>query len=166
MFNKYDEIGRGHQIHIDKFVDETSDRASEIQKTERGTGNFLTVAKDTDSFTSRTSSYTRLSSRTTHSRTTSAFPSRPTKSMFPSLAHNSSFQGVKEKRKPSLALKTTEDTLIEVSPEIKVAAPSFPIEPHSPQFIPPDMVAPQAAFRQVIKLILICDKLFDIMTNY
>ena len=161
MYNKYDEIGRGHQIHIDKFEDENSDRASEIQKTERGTANFLTVGKDTDSLTSRTSSYTRLSSRTTHSRTTSAFPSRPTKSSFPTLPHNSSLQGVKEKRKPSLALKTTEDTLIEVSPEINVAVPSFPIVQDSPRFIPPEMVTPQATLRQVIKLILV-----DIMAHF
>ena len=145
MYTKYDEIGCGHQIHIDKFEDETADRASVIQSSERGTANFLTVGKDSDSFTSRSSTYTRLSSRTTHSRTTSAFPSVPTKS---SLPHNSP-----KGRKPSLALKTIEDPLIEVSPEIKIAAPSFPIVPDSPQFIPPEMAAPQVALRQVIKLI-------------
>ena len=77
-----------------------------------------------------------------------------TKSAFPTLPRNSSFQGVKDKRKTSLTFRTTAQVVMALSPEIKGAAPSFPTVPDSPEFIPPQAPlippAPLVTLRQVI----------------
>ena len=135
VYDKYDEIGCGHRIHADKFENECTDRTSEI------TTNLLNVAPDTNSMTSRTTRYTRLSDLRQAAKT---------KSSFPTLPHNSSFQGLKDKRKPSLMLNTTSETLTEVSPEIKIMAPSFPTVPDSPELIPPDTPPTKVTMRQVM----------------
>ena len=153
VYDKYDEIGCGHQIHIDKFEEEAADHPPE-----RSSANLLVVGRDTDSMTSKISSYTKLSARTTHSGAQSSFPRMPTagrtKSAFPTvstLPRNSSFQGVKDKKKPDrkISLKTTASVVMALSPEIKGAAPSFPTVPDSPTFLPPDTVGPQITLRQV-----------------
>ena len=160
LYNKYDEIGCGHQIHIDEFEDEATDLARESTSS-KSSSNLLTVGRDSESMTSHSSTYTKLSARTTHSRINSAFPSKPiglqaprTKSAFPTLPRNSSFQGVKDKRKTSLTFRTTAQVVMALSPEIKGAAPSFPTVPDSPEFIPPQAPlippAPLVTLRQVI----------------
>ena len=162
VYDKYDEIGCGHEIHLDKFEEEAADHPPE-----RSSANLLGVRKDSDSITSKVSTHTKLSSRTTHGGAQMSFPRLPTgagrtKSAFPTvstLPRNSSFQSPKTIRKPDrkLSLKTTAQVLMALSPEIRGAAPSFPTIPDSPTFLPPETVGPQITLRQVMTLF---------MTNY
>ena len=154
-YNIYDEIGKGHEIHMALFEDEYPEESRARANSTHG--NLLDVktkASDTVSLVSSNSSFPSIGRRGSNAGVIrkSEFPTMPRRSAFPTLPSNSSFQGTStHKRKTSLTFRTTAKTLIAVENLKKDASmgAAFPVVPDSPDFIIPEPKLAPIAMRQV-----------------
>ena len=159
-YNKYDEIGNGHEIHRDLFEaeppEESRPRSDSIH------GKLLDVkdkSLDTVSMVSSNSSLGRRGSGPAVRRASNFpqapsgnFPTIPRKSAFPTLPSHSSFQGTSNsKRKASHKFRTTAQALIALPLKDRSIGASFPAVPDSPGFNLPEIKFPSAPMSQVIE---------------
>ena len=143
-YTVYDNIGHGHEIHFDSFEDEFHESSMVAQ------GNLLDAVGDTTSLVSRPSARL-VSRRPSNFDRVSNFPTMPGKAAFPTLPRNSSFQGVKDKKKPALRkFSVAAKTVMAFPMNDTTVGTSFPTVPDSPSFIPPETKFPTVTIRQVI----------------